>query len=413
MTGDDNRSGNATYSAPALDRGTNQIGVRLYNERLALSLIRRHGSLPKADIARLTGLSAQTISVIMKQLEADGFVVKQKPRRGRIGQPSVPFALAPGAAYSLGLKIGRRSSDLVLVDFLGGILMLRHVTYPYPTPAGILQSVRSGLAQVEETLSAEQRRRITGIGIATPFELWNWHEEMGAPQSALNAWRDFDIEASIEAIAPWPVHLCNDATAACAAELTFGIGHRYQDYLYVFIGSFIGGGVVLNGTLFPGRTGNAGALGSLPVPANGEAGRTLTRQLIATASIHVLEKRLLAAGQDPTPLWRSPDDWGDNGPLIEQWVQDVADQLAIAITAAISVIDFGTVIIDGAVPAAIRTAIVERTKAASARIDRQGLSPTDVVEGTIGSVARALGAASLPLLANFARDSDVLFKEAV
>ena len=60
-----------------LARGANQNGVRLYNERLVLSLIRRHASLPKAEIARLTGLSAQTISVIMRQLETDGLVVKQ------------------------------------------------------------------------------------------------------------------------------------------------------------------------------------------------------------------------------------------------------------------------------------------------------------------------------------------------
>ena len=58
-------------------RGTNQTGVRLYNERLVLSLIRRHASLAKAEIARLTGLSAQTISVIMRQLEGDGLVLKE------------------------------------------------------------------------------------------------------------------------------------------------------------------------------------------------------------------------------------------------------------------------------------------------------------------------------------------------
>src|SRR5215831_15116642 len=86
-------------SQPAdLARGTNQTGVRLYNERLALSLIRRHGSLPKAEIARLTGLSAQTVSTIIKQLEADGLVLREKPKRGRIGQPPVPISLDPDGA---------------------------------------------------------------------------------------------------------------------------------------------------------------------------------------------------------------------------------------------------------------------------------------------------------------------------
>ena len=61
--------GQVLGKGPTLARGTTQNGVRLYNERLALSLIRRHGSLPKAEIARLTGLSAQTVSVIVRQLE--------------------------------------------------------------------------------------------------------------------------------------------------------------------------------------------------------------------------------------------------------------------------------------------------------------------------------------------------------
>ncbi|MBV9275405.1 MAG: winged helix-turn-helix domain-containing protein, partial [Verrucomicrobia bacterium] len=50
-------------------RGTNQSGVKLYNERLVLSLVRSHGPLSKTEIARRTGLSTQTSSVIMKQLE--------------------------------------------------------------------------------------------------------------------------------------------------------------------------------------------------------------------------------------------------------------------------------------------------------------------------------------------------------
>ena len=54
--------------ASANPHESNKAGVRLYNERVALSLIRRHGSLPKAEIAQITGLSAQTVSLIVRQL---------------------------------------------------------------------------------------------------------------------------------------------------------------------------------------------------------------------------------------------------------------------------------------------------------------------------------------------------------
>ena len=69
-------------------RGSNQSGMRAHNERLVLSLLRQHGALAKSDIARITGLSAQTVSVIMRALEQDGLLMRGEPVRGRIGQPS-------------------------------------------------------------------------------------------------------------------------------------------------------------------------------------------------------------------------------------------------------------------------------------------------------------------------------------
>src|SRR6188768_380889 len=96
-----------------LQRGTNQAGMRAHNERLVLSLVRRHGSLAKSEIARMTGLSAQTVSVIMRHLEADHLLQRGEPQRGRVGQPLVPLSLDPEGAFFLGAKIGRRSLDLV------------------------------------------------------------------------------------------------------------------------------------------------------------------------------------------------------------------------------------------------------------------------------------------------------------
>ena len=87
-------------------RGTTQTGVRVYHERLALSLIRTHGNLAKAEIARLSGLSAQTVSVIVRQLEADNLVLKGVSIKGRVGQPSQPYSLNPDGAFSIGLKVG-------------------------------------------------------------------------------------------------------------------------------------------------------------------------------------------------------------------------------------------------------------------------------------------------------------------
>ncbi|HEV7276743.1 MAG TPA: ROK family transcriptional regulator [Devosiaceae bacterium] len=403
-------AGEGSYRPDAFSRGTNQIGVRLYNERLVLSLIRMHGALPKADTARLTGLSPQTISMIVNQLTADGLLRKGKPQRGRIGQPSVPYSLDPDGALAFGLKIGRRSVDLYLINFVGDILRLKHETYPFPTPDVVKDFARDGMAEMLHDLPAALASRIAGLGIAAPYEMWTWHEEIGAPKAEIDAWRTTDIRGEIAGFCSWPVYFANDITAACAAELMFGRGGEFIDYLYVYIGSFIGGGLVLNGHLFPGRTQNAGALGSMPA----QGSHPSARQLMHVASIYVLEQKLISANRSADVLWQSPDSWGDDlGPALDEWIDEVAINLATAISSAIAVIDVGTVVIDGAFPSDVRRRVIARTETALGEVDLQGLSPFQLVAGSIGNAARAMGGASLPLLANFTQDREVLFKENV
>src|SRR6185437_13217834 len=142
-----------------------------------------------------------------------------------------------------------------------------------------------------EGLSTAQRGRISGFGIASPFELWNWEPQFGAPASVLEAWRNTDVLAEAQRISPWPVYLHNDGTSACAAELVLGHATTSADFLYIFLGSFIGGGVVLNHHLYPGRSRYAGAVGPMPMPVRGKSGY---QQLLRSASIYVLGERLKA-----------------------------------------------------------------------------------------------------------------------
>ncbi|MCC8931611.1 ROK family transcriptional regulator [Rhizobium sp. 'Codium 1'] len=387
--------------------GSNQVRVRAYNERLVLSLVRQNPGCSKADIARLTGLSAQTVSVIMRSLESDELLMRGEPIRGRVGQPSVPMFINPDAAFSFGVKIGRRSADVVLMDFAGKIRKQRHRTYRYPHPDHLLPFICDGIAEMEGDMDTTLRTRIAGIGIAAPFELWNWAEEVGAPEGAMDIWRQVDLQAQVQTRMSHPVYLRNDATSACGAELVFGAGQRYPDFVYFYIGSFIGGGIVVNSALFVGRTGTAGAIGPLPVrDKHGE-----TRQLLDIASIFVLENLLRERGIDPQPLWYAAEDWIDFGEPLEIWLQDTAAALAQAIIAAASIIDFAAAIIDGGFPAWVRHRLVRATIEAMNRLDLQGVVIPDIVEGEVGAQARAIGGASLPIFDRYLIDQTVLFKD--
>ena len=285
-------------------RGSNQSTVRGFNERLVLHLIRQYGALTKAEATRATGLSANAVSVIFRALEADGLLLRGEPIRGRIGQPSVPVRINPDARHYVGFKIGRRSFDLVVANFAGAVIARRTRRHPYPTPAGTLDFLRAEMPPLLRS-AKKRRREISGFSIAMPSELWHWTDDFGAPRAEMEAWRSFDVEAELRDLVPGPISIENDGTAACRAELVFGPQAQKQDFIYFFVGTFIGGGIVLNGSVFTGRRGNSGGFGPLRIPD--EPGG---QRLVDHASLVVLEKMVAAQGQDPAQLHGASADWG-------------------------------------------------------------------------------------------------------
>lgn len=386
-----------TGGVRSLGAGVNRTGLRDHNERLILTLLQRNGALPGADLARLAGLSAQTVSVILRRLEGDGLILRGAPQRGRVGKPSQPMGLDADGVLSVGLKLGRRSADLLLADFQGGVRRQLYATYRWPMPAELFRFLREGLGTLTQGLPADSVRRIAGIGIARPFEIWDWSDAMGAPAGALDAWRRVDVAAEIAAFTDLPVFLENDGTAACRAEHVYGRGREFRDFAYFFVGSFIGGGVVLNHSVFEGAFGNAGAFGSLLV--RGEDGGD--RQLIDTASLFLLEGALARRGLPADRLWAQPQDWSGFAAELDAWIGATARQLARAAVTVCAVVDFEAVLIDGAFPPEVRARLVRAIREALPGLDARGLAPIRIEEGRVGGNARALGAATAPIFARY------------
>jgi predicted NBD/HSP70 family sugar kinase len=387
----------------SLSSGVNQSGVRDYNERLLLTLLQRNGPTPGSDLARLANLSPQTVSIILREMEAEGLLSRGTPIKGKVGKPSVPMRLAENGVLSFGYKVGRRSAVLLLSDFCGTVRHQLQLTYRYPMPGPIFRFLQQGIEEITSRCSPEERERICGIGIASPFELWKWNELVDAPAKEFAAWKDVDFFAEVARFSKLPVSLVNDATAGCQAEHIYGRGKEFRDYAYFFIGAFIGGGVVLNHSVYQGHQGNAGALGSLrSFGPHGES-----QQLIDTASIHLLESRLAENGLDPNQLYAEPQDWSHIGRFVDPWLGQTAQELAKASLSVCSVIDFEAIVIDGAFPDAIKQALVERTRRYLVNQDMRGLIAPRIEAGTIGGNARAIGAATTPLFERYFMNGNV------
>ncbi|WP_323033859.1 ROK family transcriptional regulator [Paracoccus sp. (in: a-proteobacteria)] len=358
-----------------------QHGGLSQNERKILWLIRRHGPMPRAELAQATGLSAQAVTNITRELIAAGLLDAEGERkRGKVGQPLRPLALAPEGALFLGLKVGRRVAELVLVDFAGQTRQILVLPHAYPHPDAIRDFAASGTARILSGLTQVQRGRLSGMGIASPFYLWDWAPEM-------QPWRGRDLRAELAESLDMPVWLENDGSCACGAEMMFGTEDLPRDFLYFYIAHFAGGGVVLDGRLRLGPSRNAGAMGSYPVPGG--------RQVLDVASVSVLEMALARE----LPL--NDAEWDLAPAIVREWLDKSARVLSHAALGAVAALDLPLVVIDGAMPAGLRGALVRATAASLAGMRHHGITLPEVRAGTLGRRARTLGAAALPLGAGF------------
>lgn len=389
-----------------LSKGVNQSGVRDHNERLLLTLLLRNGPMAGSELARLANLSPQTVSIILREMEAEGLLTRGAPIKGKVGKPSVPMSLAEGGVLSFGCKIGRRSAVLLLADFRGTIRYQLQITYAYPMPEPIFRFLKDGIATIMGQCTVAERARICGIGIGTPFEIWKWSELVGAPAEEFASWADVDFHAEVASFTDLPIHMVNDATAGCQAEQIYGRGKEFRDYAYFFIGAFVGGGIVLNHSVYQGHQGNSGALGSLR--SFGPQGET--QQLIDTASIHLLESRLADNGLDPRELWTQPQDWSRFSRYVEPWIGRTAQELAKASLSVCAVIDFEAILIDGAFPESVKQELVERTRRYLVNQDMRGLIAPRVEAGVVGFNARAIGAAASPLFEHYFMNGNLLLQ---
>jgi predicted NBD/HSP70 family sugar kinase len=388
--------------------GSNQVGMRQFNERIVLQAIRLHGPLPKADVGRLTRLSMQTVSMIVERLIDDGLLEKQARVRGRIGQPSVPIALRAEGAYTIGVKVGRRSLDVLAMDFLGRVCCREVLDYAYPDPRTLFPALENKLARVNEALGT-RRESVVGVGVAAPLWLGGWRDFLGAPPDALDAWNDIDIRARIAALTGLPVEFAKDTTAACAAELVMGQGRGIHNFLYLFVGTFIGGGLVIDGRLHGGPHDNAGAVGSIPLATGG---RHPARQLLHAASGFVLEKLYTDAGAPAAAAHDHRALSADLWRLTEQWLDTACPAIAGALTNAAALLDLEAVVIDGEVDRQLVREIIRRTERVLDRFEWEGIVRPQLLEGTIGADARAMGAAIMPLYAHFAPVHELFLKPA-
>ena len=121
---------------------------------------------------------------------------------------------------------------------------------------------------LRRAVPAAERDRLAGVGLALPYNLGAGGANSILPEAVAAAWNGFDLAGRLRAVLDLPVVVENDGNAIAVAELFGGHGRELDDFAIVYIGTAVGGGIVLGGAYRRGATGNAGDFGLMPVSAS-------------------------------------------------------------------------------------------------------------------------------------------------
>lgn len=162
--------------------------------------------------------------------------------------------------YSIGVDIGGTKTAIAIVDETGKIAdQVKIQTNTTARPEAVIEQINGEIDQLIQSDNIPVHQ-LQGIGIGAPGPLDVNKGKITSPPNLPN-WKDVSIVEMIEDYFRLPVRLENDANAATIAEDWIGAGSPYRDFVYVTVSTGIGAGIISDGKLLTGQSGNAGDIG--------------------------------------------------------------------------------------------------------------------------------------------------------
>ncbi|RWO43971.1 MAG: ROK family transcriptional regulator [Mesorhizobium sp.] len=247
-------------------RGTNQEFGRPYNRRIVLESIRLHGPIARGDIAKRVGLTVQTVSTIVRELEEHGYVLSMREEpRGR-GLPPATLRINPEGGYAVGIHVTPLGINAALINLSGDVIESAYREAPNATPDHAFDLIG---AMVLELTGLRPGGRVLGIGMALPGPFGVESMSFVGP-TTMTGWKDVALRERLEASTGLPAFFETDMAAAAMGERLYGLGIGYSEYYYLYFGVGLGGVMVHDGSALRGAWGNAGEIGHIPVVPGGE-----------------------------------------------------------------------------------------------------------------------------------------------
>ncbi|MGI8458499.1 MAG: ROK family transcriptional regulator [Propionibacteriaceae bacterium] len=393
-----------------MPRGSNLLRLGDFNQTVVLDAIRRgNGGTSRVELVAETGLTAQTVSNIVRRLLDQGLVREgdRVPAVGVRGKPRTRLQIEPTARCAVGVHVDPATLTFVLIDLAGAVRgYARRRTPQANRPSEVITVITE---QVEQLISAADvdADSVLGIGVAAPGPLDVVDGVLLDPPQ-LHGWEKVRLRADLHATTGRHVLVDKDVTAAATGELWARGGAR-DSFVFCYLGSGLGAGVVMADQVLRGVSNNIGEIGNIlvdPTAPDLGVGRpgSLAASCLPQALIISAERRgLFAAAIDPEDFVAVDEAFtvlcerayaGEAACL--QLLDDAAVGLAAGLAVMINFLDVGRVVLGGPIWSRISSrmlallpGLIQPQLVAAASV---------VVEGSaVGEHVAAQGAAALVL----------------
>jgi glucokinase-like ROK family protein len=377
-----------------------------------LKILRNAGTLSRADIARISGLSAPTVSRIIEGLLAEGLVRRVGEGESQGGRPPKLLKFSARENFIIGIDLGTTNIYGILSDFDARIIA--EVKRPTHIEEGF-EGVMRRTADVVGELIAEPtvpNKRIYGIGMAVAG-LINRKRNIVEFSPDFH-WHNVDVVEAMSRVHPYPI-ICDNVTRVMAiGEFWYGLGKRFKHLICINVGYGIGAGIILNGKPLYGPLGLAGEFGHITLekdsPVQCECGNFGCLEALASgnAIAKAARSRLrqgnrslildLCGGDADKVTAEIVADAAKRGDAVAWDVfEQAVEYLGIGIAGLVNIFSPEAVVIGGGVAQAGDILFEKVRKTVNARALSKISSEVLIGPATFGMKAAAMGAVSLIL----------------
>jgi predicted NBD/HSP70 family sugar kinase len=236
-----------------------------------LGLIHSHVALSRAELVKLTGLSAGLISAIVRRLITEGLVVESGLEPSKLGRRRVALKLSAGTSYTIGLEIGTFFLRVVVNDLAGNVCHKAEARTLLSE--GFSQVMERCFALIDQAVSAAgvSKDAVVGIGIAHSGVVDSSRGVvLSFPRPGqITEWRNVPLRDIVEQRCKVPCIVEDSVRMAAMAEKQIGMATELSEFIYIRIGMGIGSCIFINGEPYRGAGGSAGEFGHMTVDENG------------------------------------------------------------------------------------------------------------------------------------------------